>query len=260
MALGTITLTADLDSSGRWVLLTLTCTGATGATIYRVTADGTQAVRGAFEETISGALNAADYEAPQNQTLTYFARVTDGTSTQESTLVTVAGVVDRGGDCIFGLTNPLGIVAVNVVGVPELRSQGRQDVVQVIGRADPVVVSDVRLYPSGTLTVATLTDDERQDVTALLADGQVIAFSPRYADYGFSDIWYLAVSNVTEKRVSALGNRPERFIEMEFQRVAPPPADFVGPAFQLWQDVLDAGTSWNTVFTSGATWLSFQVA
>lgn len=260
MALGAITFTATLDASGRWVLLQLTCTGATEATIYRVTPDGRQAVRGAFEETISGALNAADYEAPQNTTLTYFARVSDGTSTQESTLVTVAGMVDRGADCIFGLTNPLGIVPVNVVGIPELRSQGRQDVVQVIGRADPVVVSDIRAYPSGTLTIATLTDDERQDVNALLADGQVIAFSPRYTTYGFSDIWYLSVGNVTEKRISPLGYLPERFIELEVQRVAPPPADFVGPAFQLWQDAKDAGTSWNTALTTGQTWLSFQVA
>lgn len=260
MALGAITFTAALDGSGRWVLLQMSCTGATTATIYRVTDDGTQAVRGAFNKTISGALNAADYEAPQNTTLVYFVRVSDGVSTQDSTLVTVSGVVDRGGDCIFGLTNPLGIVTVNVVGVPELRSEGRQEIVKVIGRPDPVVVSDVRTYPAGTLTLATLTDDERQDVTALLADGQVIAFSPQQPTYGFSDIWYLSVTNAVEKRVSRLGMRPERFIEMEFQRVAPPPADFVGPAFYTWQDAYDSGQSWNTVFTGGNTWFTYQVA
>ena len=259
MALGTVSLTAELDPSGRWVLLQMTCTGATEATIFRVTPDGTQAVRGAFEEAVSGALNAADYEAPQNIALTYFARVSDGVSTKESALVAVSGVVDRGGDCIFGLTNPLGIVPVNVVGIPELRSPSRQEVVQVIGRVDPVVVSDVRVYPSGVLTLATLTDDEKHDVLALLADGQTIAFSPYSPDYGFTDIWYLSVGNVTEKRVSALGNRPERFIECEFQRVAPPPADFIGPAFRLWQDIYDAGTSWNDALTAGQTWLSVQV-
>lgn len=260
MALGTITFTAALDPSSRWVVLQLSCTGATEATIFRVTDDGTQAVRGAFEKVISGALNAADYEAPQNAQLTYFARVSDGVMTQESALVNVTGAVDRQNDCIFGLTNPLAVVPVNVVGVPELRSAGRQEIVQVIGRADPVVVSDIRQYPAGVLTVATLTDDERQDVQALLASGQVVAFSPRYSDYGFSDIWYLSVANVTEKRVSKMGNRPERLIEMEFQRVAPPPADFIGPAFRLWQDALDAGTLWNDVYTSGQTWLSYQVA
>lgn len=259
MALGAITFTAVLDGTGRWVLLTMTCTGATTATIYRVTPDGTQAVRGAFNETISGALNAADYEAPQNTELVYFVRVSDGVSTRESAPVTVSGLVNRGADCIFGLTNPLAIVPVNVIGVPELRSAGRQDVVQVIGRPDPVVVSDVRVFPTGTLTLATLTEGERQDVSALLATGSLVAFSPNLPTFGFTDVWYLAVLNVNEKRVSRLGNQPERFFEMEFQRVAPPPADFIGPAFVTWQTYNDAGTAWTVPYAAGTTWLSFQV-
>ncbi len=259
MALGTISLTATLNSTGKWVLLSVTCTGMTHVTLYRVTPDGSQAVRSAFNLAVSGAANVADYEAPQNTTLAYYARVTDGSTTTDSMVVTVTGVVDRGGDCVFGLTNPLATTPVTVVSFPELRSEIRRDVVNVIGRRDPVVVSDVRQYPSGTLTVATLSDGERLSLQSMLADGGVIAFSPKLPTYGFSDIWYLSVGNVNEQRLSPIGHAPERSFIMDVQRVAPPPADFIGPAFRTWQQLKDAGVTWNSLLTAGTTWLEAQV-
>lgn len=260
MALGIAALTATLDSSGRWVTLTATCTGAIEATVYRVTADGNQAVRGAFQKAVSGVLVAADYEAPQNTTLTYFARVTDGTSTKDSALVTPAGVVDRGGDVVFGLTNPLAVLPINVQSIPELRSEASRDVVKVIGRSDPIVVSDTRQYPSGTLSLITLTDGERNSLNGLLAAGSVLAFSAYDPGYGFADVWYFSVGAVTERRPSPKGSEPSRVFDLEVQRVAPPPADFIGPAFTTWQQVLDSGTTWGEAFAATTTWLMLEVA
>lgn len=258
MALGTITLTATLAGAGRWVVLTLTCTGMTQATIYRVTADGVQAVRGAFDLDVVDALNAADYEAPQNVPLTYFARVSDGVMTQESSIVTVDGVVDRGGDAILSLTTPTSPLLVSVIGIPELTSRARRDVVEVIGRPDPVVVNDARLYPTGTLTVATFTDADRDTLRTFLASGDIIAFSPRWPDFGFSDVWYFSVGDYVERRYSPLGDRPERAFVLDVQRVSPPPADFLGPAFYTWQDAIDEGLTWGDAITLGLTWLSIQ--
>lgn len=259
MALGTISLVAEKDPSGRWVLLTLNCTGATLATLYRVSPDGNQAVRGAYEKAITGVMVAADYEAPQNTQLVYFARVSDGAQTRESEIVVVDGMIDRGGDVIFGLTNPLAWTQVNVQKFPSLKHAARQEVVQIAGRRDPVAVSDSRLFPSGTLSLITLEESDRLAMSALLAEGSIIAFSPRYPTYGFADVWYLAVGDVDENRVVDLGYQTERVWDLQVQRVAPPPATFVGPAFRTWQDLKDAGTTWGQLLTGSKSWLQLMV-
>lgn len=260
MALGEISLSVQINDTRQWALIELTCTGMTQATVYRVTSDGTQAVRGAFNVDAAGALVVADYEAPQNTDLTYFARITDGTQTRDSSPVSAVGTIDRGGDVLFGLTNPLASVDVIVAGAPELRRAGRQEVVQIVGRADPVVVTDVLSQPSGTLSIITLTAEARNAVLGLVADGGIVAFSPHLPTYGFSDVWYLAVASVTEKRLSPIGHLQERQFDIEFQRVAAPPAQFVGPAFRTWQDIYDAGITWGELFTSGTNWLRVQVS
>lgn len=259
MALGAITITAELDDTHRWALFVVSATGMVQATIYRVTDDGSQAVRGYYQKTVSETFNAADYEAPQNTSLQYFARVTDGVVTHDSAIITVVGVVDRGGDAVFNLSNPIATLAVNVVSDTEKRYSARRDVVEVMGRPDPVVVSDVRGMASGTLTLATLTDSDRIGLLSMLADGSLIAFSPRYPTYGFRDVWYLSIGDVTERRVSPLGRKAERYFDLEYQRIAPPPADFIGPAFATWGDIYNAGTTWGSVYVAGTTWQQIQV-
>ena len=260
MALGTVTFTAAFDGSNRWVVLTVACTGMTSASIYRITPDGTRAVRGALDKAGAGALNAADYEAPQNQALSYVAVVTDGSTAKTSAIVTVTGTLDRGADVLFGLTNPLATVPVHVLGIPDLTTNVMQESVRVVGRPDPVVVSDVRSYPTGTLMLATISDAERLAVNSLLASGLVLAFSPRYPSYGFDDVWYLSIGAVTEKRSSEDVTAPEREWDLAFQRISPPPADFIGPAFATWNDVYVAGDTWAATLAAATTWLELQVA
>lgn len=259
MSLDNPTLTAEIGGGGRWVLLTVDAAGMTQGTIYRVSTDGSQAVRGAFEKDAEDALVAADYEAPQNKTLTYYASVTDGVQTKASPLVTVDGVIDRGADVVFGLTNPLAWVPVIVRAAPAWTRKSRRDLVEIEGRADPVAVSDVRLYPSGTLPLATLDADGRIALTRLLDTGAVIAFSPRRPTYGFDDVWYFSVGDVDENRYSDRGYQQERSWDLPVQRVAPPPATFVGPAFATWGDLLASGRTWGDLVTNGTTWLDVMV-
>lgn len=259
MALGNVTLTAEINGSGRWVTLLADADDATQFTIYRVTADATQAVRGALRKESLGVLAAADYEAPQNTPLAYYAEATDGVQTRVSQIVRPDGVIDRGGDVVFGLTNPLAWLRVNVEGLPELVAKGRRDVVDVVGRADPVAVSDVRSFPSGTLTLITLEEGERLALTRLLADGGLLAFSPRSPQFGFTDVWYFSIGDVREARTSTLGLEPSRRFALDVQRVAPPPADFIGPAFRTWGDLLESGVTWGELLMRGTTWLQLQV-
>ena len=260
MALGNVTLTAQVNADNRWVILTASATGGTQFTVYRVTPDATQAVRGALRKDSTNALVVADYEAPQNTPLAYYAEATDGVMTKVSDIVQPAGMIDRGGDVIFGLTNPLAWLKVTVESFPELVSKGRRDVVEVVGRPDPVVVSDTRLYPSGALTLITLTESERQAMNTLLADGNIIAFSPASPEYGFADVWYFSVGDVREVRTSSLGYEESRRFTLDVQRIAPPPADFIGPAFRTWQQLKDANVTWGQLLASGTTWLKAQVS
>lgn len=260
MALGTVAVQATVDPSGRWVTLAVEAPGMTAFSVFRVTADGTQAVRGAIDKATESDYGfVADYEAPQNAPLSYFARATDGVMTRQSMVVSPAGVIDRGGDVIFGLTNPLAFQRVQVISFPEISTKGRRNLVEIVGRRDPVAVSDVRTLGAGTLTVATLTDSERAGLAALLADGGIVAFSPWQPTYGFADVWYLSIGNVTEKRVARVADEPSRYFTLEAQRVAPPPADFVGPAFRTWGEPVQEGVTWGDWFTQGKTWLTAMV-
>ena len=220
MALGIPSLEAEVVDNV--VTLTLTCTGAISATFHRDLDDGRPVLRGGLDVAGSGSVEMLDYDAVQNRELTYYATVTDGTSTKSATC-TATGLVDWGGDVLFALDAPGVPIPVTVIGVPELRYAGRQESISVINRADPIAVTDVRQYPSGTLTIATLEATGRAPILNLMATGDIIGFNPRWPEYGFSEVWYLAVNDVSEKRVSPIASRPERLWDIPFQRVTPPP-------------------------------------
>lgn len=258
--LGAVLLTAEVDATGRWVTLTVDADDATSLSVFRVTPDGTQAVRGAIDKVVTGSLSVVvDYEAPQNVPLSYFARATDGVVTKDSAVVVTARGIDRGGDVLFGLTNPLAFLRVQVIGMPEIKTRGRRSLVDVVGRPDPVAAADVRVLGAGALTVATLTDSERQAMANLLAPGQIVAFSPHRPSYGFSDVWYLSVGDATERRVVQAAEEPSRLWVLDVQRVAPPPADFIGPAFRTWGEPVQDSVTWGQWFTEGKTWLTAMV-
>lgn len=258
--LGAVALSAQVEASRRWVTLTVEAEGMSSVSVFRVTPDGTQAVRGAIEKEVASTYAVvADYEAPQNAPLSYFARASDGVVTRDSPVVSPAGSVDRGGDVLFSLSNPLAWLRVQVVAFPEVKTRARRAMVDVVGRADPVAVSDVRMLAAGVMTVATLTEAERQAMNALLAPGAVVAFSPARPTYGFADVWYLSVGDVTEKRVVRAAEEPSRLWSLDVQRVAPPPADFVGPAFRTWGEPVQDGVTWAEWFTQGKTWLTAMV-
>ena len=258
--LGAVGLSAAVEASRRWVTLTVEAEGMTSVSVFRVTPDGTQAVRGAIDKEVSSTYAVvADYEAPQNTALSYFARATDGVVTRDSPVVSPAGSVDRGGDVLFSLTNPLAWLRVQVVSFPEVVTRARRSLVDVVGRADPVAVSDVRALGAGAMTVATLTDSERQALNAMLAPGGIVAFSPERPTYGFGDVWYLSVGDATERRVVQAADEPSRLWTLPVQRVAPPPADFIGPAFRTWGEPVAESVTWGQWFTEGKTWLTAMV-
>lgn len=104
----------------------------------------------------------------------------------------------------------------------ELAFAGSGEVVNVVGRPDPVVVTDVRPMPSGTLVVVTLDEEERRWLEGLLATGRVIGFRPGDESFGLPDTCYLYVGKVSQSRVVRRASAIERRWSLEVQMTTAP--------------------------------------
>lgn len=252
MPLGTPTLAVTVDPDG-FVVLVLSCTGATKGTIKRVTPSGSINVRdGLDRDMTSGLVYVSDYEIPQSVELSYWAQVTDGTATASTAVITVPGL-DRGVDWIAPLGDPLDGMAVNVEQIDDLTYETTQDTAKVLNRPDPVVVTWGRHLPRGTLTLITLNDNERVAMQTALNSARILLFQPRIG-FGFEEPLFLSVDDVREIRPAALGREQARRWQLEFQQVAPPPPQFTIAFGTTWQEVLAANLTWTQRQQAALTW------
>lgn len=252
MPLGTPSLTATTDPSG-FVQLVAQCSGADTVTIQRVSASGSHPVRGAVDADISsGALVVSDWEIPQALSYSYVATVT-GDGTTVSTDPVEAEGIDRGGDYIAALGAPFSGTLINVESLTQEERTAQQDVVTVLGRPDPVVVTFGRTWMRGDLVLISLTDAERNALENIFADGRLILFQPRIG-VGYDDPLILAAANVTVERVSTNAYEPARRWTVEVQRIEAPPATFTIPVGTTWQARVDSGATWS-YWSSTGTWL-----
>jgi hypothetical protein len=250
--LGTPTLTVEVDQAG-YVVLVLSCTGAVTGTIKRVTPSGSINVRGALDASLSsGTIYCSDYEIPQSYELSYWAEVKDASTTKTTGVVTVGGL-NRGVDWIAPLGEPLNGMAVNVERIDTLSYDTTSDTAKILNRRDPVVVTWGRHLPRGEISFVTLTDQERVDMHAVLGSGRLVLFQPRVG-FGFEEPLFMAVGEVREERLAALGREQARRWSLDVQLTAPPPPQFTINLGDSWQDVLDAGDTWNELLQAGGTW------
>jgi hypothetical protein len=197
----TLVATPDPTNNPPRVLLQLTYTGQTSATIVRNDPDGSQTpVRLAEPATLDGTGSVVlyDYESWFGSSMTYTATTAAGSITSSAVTLSISDV---------WLRHP---------GVPSLsqkvdfQGDGQpvrsvvQTVLQPLGRSTPVVVSDgQRKTKSGTLTLRTKSDTEHaallglvDDVTPLLLD------LPPAKSFG-ADLThqYLAIGDLTQTRL-----------------------------------------------------------
>lgn len=243
-----LSLDAVADLPNRRCIITVQANIGSTITVYRVSVSGTDAVRGAtsYVTTSTGTI-FADYELPQNVDISYFV-----VSGAESTTLDAAGRFDFGGDVIFDLARPDESLLINVESFPMLTSDVSRDVLMVWDREDPIVVSGKRHMPSGTLALITLSLVEKAALEAVLASGNIIAFSPRFPEYGLTSPMYLSVGSVPGERYSPLAKAPERKWALDVQQVKAPSSAYVYPAGNAtWGGVLASG-SWGALL--GRTW------
>jgi hypothetical protein len=249
----TLTATPDPANSPPRVLINLTYTGQTSATIVRNDPDGSQTpVRLAEPATLdgSGSWVGYDYESWFGSSTTYTATTGAGSLTSSSFTLDVAAI---------WLRHP---------GIPSLSQaidfQGEGDpvravtqaVLQPLGRATPVVLSDgQRKAKTGAITIRTLGDTQHANLLGLLDDVSVLLLDvPPALAFG-ADLThqYLSIGELTmQRRVAGYYVDPGRTWTAPYIVVGRPAGGIQSQ--RTYADVLSGFATYQAVLTRYATY------
>jgi hypothetical protein len=143
-------------------------------------------------------------------------------------------------------------MAIEVQEWTERKTSVRRSVLEVSNRADPIVLSDVPLMPSGTWNLLTRTKSDLDELYAILGASRLVLL--RTQPLSSLRTVYAAVGDWTEERVYPTdGTAWERYMNVTIQEVLPPRATArlfwstwaqIPEAFATWQDVADEFPSW----------------
>lgn len=249
----TLTATPDPASTPPRMIVQLTYTGQTSATIIRTDPDGTQSpVRGADPVALDGTGSAAvsDYESWFGAASTYTATTGAGSVISSPAILTVTDI---------WLRHP---------GVPSLSQkidfQGEgepvravvQAVLQPLGRATPVVVNDGRRKSkTGTIKLRTKSDTEHDALLALFDDcAQLLLDIPPEKGYGSTlRHQYLSIGDLNETRLRPdYYPHPWRIWTAPYIVVGRPAGGVVSP--RTYATVLGAHATYQAVLTRYSTY------
>ena len=212
-------------------------------------------VRGMDKAPLSGgAFLGYDYEAPIGLAVSYQATAyTDpDTVLATSTLDTVTWNTET--DWLKDPLEPARNISVLVNDMSEYAYDTPTGIHTVLGRPDPVTVGEVRRAATGTLTLVTLSKEDRDRLHYITASGHVLLFQSSQ-DSGVGNM-YIALTGVTETRVVNLRGQSERLWTIGYQEVASPVGD--GAATPTWAEVVAQYASWQDVVDAGyGSWLEF---
>lgn len=255
----TTTLTAVVQAAQGRVLLTLTWTTVTQATITRIHPDGTRwPVRAANPALVASTTGVGwtgyDAEAPLDVAVTYTASSTQDPATFSATPVTVPSDTGMVGSMAW-LTHPLQPSLSVLFAVSDIAAQtrvARRAVLPIMGSSLPVAVSDVRLAPTGELTGATLTAADAAALAALIADGATLLVR---CPATWGSMWfYAAIGDVTDENPTRVGPQPDREWKLPYTVVAAPVGVAGGSLGDTYNDVLTAYATYNALLAGEATY------
>ena len=200
--------------------------------------------------THSGAVSLQDHEAPFGVPITYTLRLTYADGTEEvftSNVVTLTGGPEFGGCWI---SDPSTGSAMRII-IQEWTSReraARQAVLNVMNRADPVVLSDLHVWPSGEILFGTRTQAQLVQARSILMGSRIILV--RSWAGSSIEAAYMAVGDISEDRVYAYDPYAwDRSLVVSYQEVRPVPAT-----------ARDLPTMWSDVYTDYATWADVDAA
>lgn len=254
----TLTATPDPSNQPPRVLLNLTYTGQTSATIVRNDPDGSQTpVRLAEPVTLDGTGSAVlyDYESWFGSSTTYTATTAGGSITSSAVTLSVNAVWLRHP----GIPSLSQLIDFHGEGDP-VRAV-TQTVLQPLGRETPVVVSDgQRKAKTGTITIWTASDTEHSNLLGLLDDCSVLLLDvpPAWAFGADLTHQYVSIGDLTmQRRVEGYYVDTHRIWTAPYIVVGRPAGGIqsqrtyadVLAGFATYQAVLTRYTSYTTVLT-----------
>lgn len=185
--------------------------------------------------------------------LTYQAEVYDDRGVLlESSEIVGPVVVSNPNTILREALLPQSMMTVRLVGMKagDSESSVRSEILRPVGRSAPVVITDVRGALTGSTTMLTLTNTEQRTMSRLLDTGGVLLFTGPW-DIDITWPIYMAFGAVSISRVSGRLSQA-RLWNADWVQVDPPPVIQPIPA-RTWQDILDAGLTWQAL--RGSTWL-----
>lgn len=237
-------------------------------------------VRGAdLIDTDTGVVLIFDYEAPLNTELKYSWEVFNVTDLDTP--------VDDGEVGPAETVVPLGFVALTVVSTPEIRVSGAvielhewsnagriRGTHYVLGRRNPVVISDVQSGRTGTIILSNLNISEidyddsgpydpYEAAAGMWSDifvpGETLLFRNDWSASGFDDC-YMQTTGVKSTRLSrVLGTEaiPIFQYDISYIEVDRPGTGVTALTFGegVWQSVLANNVDWQEVLDDHSTWL-----
>ncbi len=172
--------------------------------------------------THSGAMSFVDVTPPLGVPITYRLNLQYANGSTVS--VSAAPVTVTGTTGCF-VTDPLSgrSVAVEIARWPVRRRDPRRAVLTVLGRSDPVVVSDVHSTPSGTVTFLTRTDQATAALmSTLTASGYVVIRTQPGSS--MPPLVTVSVGEIAENRYTGTSGDQRRLNEVAVQEIADLPA------------------------------------
>jgi hypothetical protein len=227
--------------------------GITSLSITRSDPDGSTApVRSATAVATGGASTLAffDFEAPLDQSVTYTLTPSVGSPVTSSAIT----IVTNGST--FWLKNVAQEAlsrTVEVAGMSAIRRPSNTlATYHVLGRKNPVIISDVRGGRVGTMTLTAPTLAQTRDLLALLGPGTPLLFQAP-ASTGFEDMYFTVTGDVEETWLGTAGN-PVHGFSIPFTEVDAPTDDLVAVGANSWALVVSFGT-WANLLAKRSTWL-----
>lgn len=248
-----LTATYDPVLSRIQLAATLLGASATYAVFDRTTNGGITytTVRGGTSVAVSSQ-NAAldDFEFPAGVATTYRVRSYNASDVLQTTF-TVAKTQDLDDVWLKVPAAPYMNRKVTVSFAGDKTRAARSAVYDIVGRSDPVAVSDIRSSLSFETRLRTFTREEELTLDYILRSGEILFFHLPLANTCMEGGYYTAGDAVWGPPSSRA--RPDRIFSIPLRGVAAPGADVIATTYTWTSTIADYAT-WSALLAANATW------